>query len=136
MIRLNYLNNFIPKIKSKLIKELNYRNQVKYSGKETWYDLRYGVYEYYINNVKGNENLTYNQVKKKLSSNALSGVKMPDDREGVEVYRYGNMAIKIQNEEIVYIHNNKGIKNFEMYKFNIDSKYRDYLRKLWNIDSI
>jgi len=136
MIRLNYLNNFIPKIKSKLIKELNYRNQVKYSGKETWYDLRYGVYEYYINNVKGNENLTYNQVKKKLSSNALSGVKMPDDREGVEVYRYGNMAIKIQNEEIVYIHNNKGIKNFERYKFNIDSKYRDYLRKLWNIDSI
>ncbi|NFV47207.1 hypothetical protein FDJ70_05895 [Clostridium botulinum] len=136
MIRLNYLDSFIPKIKSKLIKELNYRNQVKYSGKETWYDLRYGVYEYYINNVKGNENLTYNQVKKKLSSNALSGVKMPDDREGVEVYRYGNMAIKIQNEEIVYIHNNKGIKNFERYKFNIDTKYRDYLRKLWNIDSI
>ncbi|WP_039230522.1 hypothetical protein [Clostridium haemolyticum] len=136
MIRLNYLDNFIPKIKSKLIKELNYRNQVKYSGKETWYDLRYGVYEYYINNVQGNENLTYNQVKKKLSSNALSGVKMHDDREGVEVYRYGNMAIKIQNEEIVYIHNNKGIKNFERYKFNIDSKYRDYLRKLWNIDSI
>lgn len=136
MIRLNYLDNFIPKIKSKLIKELNYRNQVKYSGKETWYDLRYGVYEYYINNVQGNENLTYNQVKKKLSSNALSGVKMPDDREGVEVYRYGNMAIKIQNEEIVYIHNNKGIKNFERYKFNINSKYRDYLRKLWNVDSI
>ncbi|MCD3276702.1 hypothetical protein [Clostridium botulinum] len=136
MIGLNYLDNFIPKIKCKLTKELNHRGETKYSKIETWYDLRYGVYKYYINNVKDNENLTYNQVKKKLNSNALSGVKMPDDREGVEVYRYGNMAIKIQDNEIVYIHNNKGVKNFERYKFNIDSKYRDYLRKLWSIDNL
>ncbi|WP_231266793.1 hypothetical protein [Clostridium botulinum] len=73
---------------------------------------------------------------KKLSSNALSGVKMPDDREGVEVYRYGNMAIKVKNNEIVYICNNKGIGSFERYKFNVDTKYRDYLRKLWRIDDL
>ncbi|WP_187291551.1 MULTISPECIES: hypothetical protein [Clostridium] len=51
--------------------------------------MRYGTYKYYIREVKGNENLTYNQVKKKLSSDALSGVKMSDSREGIEVYTYG-----------------------------------------------
>ncbi|KGM93523.1 hypothetical protein IRP63_14080 (plasmid) [Clostridium botulinum] len=136
MIGLNYLDNFKWKIKCKLARELNYRGESKYNKKETWYNLRYGVYKYYIYNVKGNENCTYKEVMKKLSSNALSGVKMPDDREGVEVYRYGNMAIKVKNNEIVYICNNKGIGSFERYKFNVDTKYRDYLRKLWRIDDL
>ncbi|MCD3319492.1 hypothetical protein G8V07_11410 [Clostridium botulinum D/C] len=135
MIELNYLDNFIPKIKCKLTKELNHRGDIKYSGKETWYDLRYGAYKYYINNIKDNENLTYSQVKKKLSSNALSGIQVTNNRKCVKAYRYGNLTIKIKNDEIVYIYNNKGIRNFERYKFDADTKYRDYLRKLWNIDN-
>lgn len=138
MIGLNYLDKFIPIIKNKLNislhnKELNYKGEIKYSRKETPYRLRYGVYKYYIREVRGNEDCTYKEVVKKLSSNALSGVKMSDDREGVEVYRYGNMAIKIQDDEIVYICNNNGWGTYNKYEFNVDIEYRDYLRELWGI---
>ncbi|MCD3331157.1 hypothetical protein [Clostridium botulinum] len=47
MIGLNYLDNFKWKIKCKLARELNYRGESKYNKKETWYNLRYGVYKYY-----------------------------------------------------------------------------------------
>lgn len=92
-----------------------------------------GVYKYYINVTRGNKNLTYEEVRCKLSSNALAGVRMKDAREGVEIYRYGNLAIKVMDNTIIYIKNYTGRENKGKYRLNIDFAYRDYLRELWGV---
>ena len=113
--------------------QYNYKGDIKYSKQETPYELLEGAYRYYINSTKHNKNLTFEEAKCKLSSNVLSGVKMEDVREGVEIYRYGNLAIKVMNGTIVYIKNYKGLENAGKYRLNIDFDYRDYLRELWGV---
>jgi len=111
----------------------NHKGEIKYSGKETPYGLLDSTYKYYKVSTHQNKDLTYEEARCKLSSNALSGKKMKDCREGVEVYRYGNLAIKVIDGTIVYIRNYKGKENKGKYRFNIDLEYRDYLRKLWGV---
>lgn len=133
-------NKFFPLtmlgIKGKEEKELNhvnYKGEIKYSNTETPYELAYGTYRYYINETHGNKDLTFDEAKYKLSSNALSGVKMEDNRDDVEIYRYGNLVIKIIDEMIVYIKNYNGRENKGKYRLKIDFEYRDYLRELWGV---
>lgn len=113
--------------------QYNYKGEIKYSEEETPYELLEGAYRYYINSTKHNKNLTFEEARCKLSSNALSGKKMKDCRDGVEVYRYGNLAIKVMDGVIVYIKNYIGQENKGKYRLNIDVAYRDYLRNLWGV---
>lgn len=90
------------------------------------YKVSQNAYEYYIHNVKDNENASYDLVCRKLTRNIMLGKKMPD-KENKRLYFYGNLAILIRNGEIVWLNNYKD----KYHNFTVDkAKYDKLNRKL------
>lgn len=66
-----------------------------------------GVYQEYVNTVKGNENTPYDVAHKKLSRNVILGRKISTNGE-TTLYHYGNLDITVVGNTITGIKNNKG----------------------------
>lgn len=83
-----------------------------------------GTFQYYINNVKGNADCSYEKVKKKLTRNWIAGNKLNED-EIYEWRHFGNLIMKRdkKTDRIVNLLNDKVHK----MKFNIDMKLKHEL---------
>lgn len=85
------------------------------------------AYEQYKTTVKGNQNISKDQARKKLTRNVLLADEIELDRKdrllGKKRFRYGNMTIHLQFGYIVHIENVKGkfirgwIKDFKKYDY-------------------
>jgi hypothetical protein len=92
------------------------------------------VFEYYRKNTKGNENISRDQVARKLTRNVLLAKEVPprnaiDRLLGNCMYHYGNLHIVVRRNKIVHIRNYKNqnnYKNWELDRF----KYVDLSREL------
>lgn len=88
------------------------------------------VYKYYMSNVRGNKEATYEEACKKLTRNMLLGKEVPQrtDRErllGNKLYIYGNLRILVRQGKIVHISNHKGTKRYSGR--GLDKEKRDRL---------
>jgi hypothetical protein len=73
------------------------------------------VYEYYKQNVKGNEDVTKDQAAKKLSRNVMLAKEIPprneqDISKGNKMYYYGSLHIVLKGDKIIYLNNHRGSK--------------------------
>lgn len=75
-------------------------------------DLSYKAYTQYMEQVRGNENISFDQAQRKLSRNVLLVVETAPERvvRGLfsTKYKYGNLTIVVRNRKIVKVVNYKG----------------------------
>lgn len=94
------------------------------------------VFQYYKENVKGNENISEDQAARKLTRNVLLAMPVPQ-RSPVErlignmKYIYGNLYIVVRRNKVVHISNQSGGKRYGGW-FKDQAKY-DELTKLLEI---
>jgi hypothetical protein len=91
--------------------------------------LRTGAYFYYRNHVKGNKNTDYQLAKLKLNRNVLLAKKLPikKDRPNRLLYYYGNLAIIVEDDTIVWLQNYRDRNNH----FYVDkNKYKELNKTL------
>jgi hypothetical protein len=82
-------------------------------------ELSKGAYKYYKNNVKGNENITYDMARRKLTRNVLLAKKVEPELNGKKLYIYGCLHILVVNNKIVWIKNHPG-KSTSRFKKNME----------------
>lgn len=80
------------------------------------------VYDYYISEVKNNKNESRDIATKKLSRNVHCS-KCAGERDGKSLHYYGNLALLVKDDEIVWIHNYRDKIN----NFNIDFELKNKL---------
>lgn len=77
------------------------------------------VFNTYRQFVKGNENITLDQVRKKSS--------------GKRVFQYGNLLIVLRKNTVIHIWNNRGVNNYSGWEFD-PFKYVELTRALGLVD--
>jgi hypothetical protein len=92
------------------------------------YGLTVKAYDYYRTNVKGNENITYEMARRKLTRNALLGKYIDTDEYGRKLIYYGNLSIIVDKDNTIVWLKNYPKQNFH---FNVDkAEYERLNRKL------
>lgn len=80
------------------------------------------VYNYYRENVKGNENSSYSLIQRKLTRNMLLAHKLDSNGHTGEYFCYGRLHFIVVDSKVVWIKN--GLKT--PYEWQLDK--REYLR--------
>lgn len=85
------------------------------------YELTDEVLEYYRNNVSGNEKISYDQAKRKITRNIALASRLPSKKRldrllGIKHFQYGNLYIKTKRNKVVDIKNNKGQRYVDWVK--------------------
>lgn len=94
------------------------------------YKLSKNAYEYYKNNVKGNENITYMMCRRKLTRNILLASECPI-KNNRRLFYYGNLSIIVNNKnQIVWIQNYHDRKQ----DFKVDKERYEELNKKLRIN--
>lgn len=92
-----------------------------------------GVYTYYKNMVKNNENIDYLNIRKKLTRDwILSELVKDNSDEEYQCGRYGNLYMWLHRKtnRIVWLQNVRGIRT----EFNIDLELKDKLNRELGIE--
>lgn len=97
-------------------------------------ELTPSVFRDYRSTVKGNEDITYDAARKKITRNVMLAKKLePRNQEDIDkgniLYQYGNLEILVKNETVIHIKNHKGknvYSGWELDRF----KYVDLSREL------
>lgn len=65
------------------------------------------VYDYYRENVRGNENTSYSQIQRKLTRNMLLAYKEDNTGydDGRQLYKYGSLWMLVVDNKVVWIRN-------------------------------
>lgn len=96
-------------------------------------DLQPNAYRYYKRNVKGNENISFEDARKKLTRNVeLAELLQPTEdqmMQGVEMYAYGNLLIKVELNKIVWLKNLYGKNKRGVWQHSLE-KYNELNKKL------
>lgn len=94
------------------------------------YKLTKNSYDYYRQNVKGNEFTTYNQARKKLTRNILLSSNKMLCGDGDTIFFYGNLEIRVNKaNKIILLKNNHSIN----YIFRVDRDKYNELNELLGI---
>lgn len=74
-------------------------------------DVNKGVYDYYCQNVKDNENTSFKIVQAKLTRNMLMAYRVPQTEEqiaaGKQMYHYGNLRLLVVGNTVIWIKNSR-----------------------------
>jgi hypothetical protein len=92
------------------------------------------AFRYYRKKVRGNQDITYDQARKKLTRNVLLAKKLPprseeDVQKGNVLYHYGNLHLLVKDGWVIHIKNHR--QGNEYTGWELDRfKYVDLSRKL------
>jgi hypothetical protein len=90
-------------------------------------DLKPSAYNYYIKNVKNNQDTSFQRAREKLSRNVECGYSYGFDGFNREIIMYGCLRIIVKDGTVVWLDNYKGGK----YPYDIDlHKYEKINKEL------
>lgn len=84
---------------------LNYENENQVLELFASFRVRRAVIEDYQADVRGMENLTRNQIKRKLFRNLLLAAEGVSNKESRRVFSYGNLFMVINDNKLIYLEN-------------------------------
>jgi hypothetical protein len=67
--------------------------------------LKRKVEEYYRNNVKGNKNISYDQIRRKMTRNMLLAKKEDSTGYPCQMYKYGSLWFLVKDGKVVWMKN-------------------------------
>lgn len=87
------------------------------------------VLQYYREKVRGNENITLDQARKKLTRNVMLAKKVTPRKRldrllGISLYQYGNLHMKLRWNKIIYIKNHRSGKHYGNWKLDKEKYIR------------
>lgn len=92
------------------------------------------VYELYKDTVKGNENTSKDQVRRKLTRNKLLAKEViPKDKWerliGTKIFHYGNLHLTVRWNKVIGLRNFKGGKHYGNWSLD-EARYIELTKKL------
>jgi hypothetical protein len=67
--------------------------------------LKRKVEEYYRNNVKGNKDISYDQIRRKMTRNMLLAKKEDSTDYPCQLYKYGSLWFLVKDDKVVWMRN-------------------------------
>jgi hypothetical protein len=67
--------------------------------------LKRKVEKYYRNNVRGNKNISYDQIRRKMTRNMLLAKKADSTGYSAQLYQYGSLWFLVKDGKVVWMRN-------------------------------